>query len=118
MASYTQSSLFEPSPDSSLTQASEWIDAVVFGEVAIALCVLAVAFVGFAMLTGRFAMRGGLRVLLGCFILLGAPVIAGGLIGAGNVEDSAPFEPQPSNQHTDQPTRDLPPANFDPYSGA
>ena len=78
MASYTQSSLFEPSPDSSLTQASEWIDAVVFGEVAIALCVLAVAFVGFAMLTGRFAMRGGLRVLLGCFVLLGAPVIASG----------------------------------------
>ena len=44
------------------------------------LCVLAVAFVGMLMLTGRLALREGLRVALGCFILLGAPAIASAFV--------------------------------------
>lgn len=34
------------------------------------------------MMTGRLAFRDGLRVVLGCFVLLGAPVVASGMFGA------------------------------------
>ena len=46
---------------------------------------LAVAFVGLMLMTGRLAVRDGLRVAVGCFVLLGAPLIASGLRGVVEV---------------------------------
>lgn len=40
------------------------------GPIATALCVLGVAFLGAMMLTGRWHLRRGFRVVLGCFVLL------------------------------------------------
>lgn len=94
----------------------EWIDGVLFGPVAIGLCVLAVAFVGFAMLTGRLPVRQGALVMVGTFILLGAPMIAAGLmttVEGGN----EPPPPAPVSEDL-QPREELPPASRDPYSGA
>jgi type IV secretion system protein VirB2 len=88
-----QQSLFEPMGEIVLAEAAQWIAGVVRGEVAVVLCVIAVALVGMAMLTGRLALRQGVQVALGCFILLGAPVIAGGLlqiIDSGNMQAAPP----------------------------
>lgn len=74
-------SLFEPSGRNALGDSAGWIADTMLGSVATGLCVLAVAFVGVMMLTGRLDWRQGIRVILGCFIIFGAPVIAAGLMG-------------------------------------
>ena len=87
-------------------------------EIALGLCVLAVALIGLLMLTGRLPLREGMRVVLGCFVLLGAPVIAAGLMqGEGGVIDSARPLP-PVALQTEAPRAALPPADYDPYAGA
>lgn len=87
---------------------------MLFGPLAVTLCVLAVAFVGFVMLTGRMPVRMGLRVVLGCFVLLGAPVIASGLM---QLDQEPRAEPVPTA--LPEPAREeLPPANYGPFAGA
>jgi type IV secretion system protein VirB2 len=49
------------------------------GNVATAVAVIAVAMVGFMMLTGRMNWRFGATVILGCFILFGAASIVAGI---------------------------------------
>ncbi|MEP0190385.1 MAG: TrbC/VirB2 family protein [Erythrobacter sp.] len=93
----------------------DWIDGLVFGPMALTLCMLAVAFVGFVMLTGRMPVRHGLSVALGCFVLIGAPVIASGLMELGQ-ERIAPAAPPVAA--SEQPRQDLPPPNDDLFSGA
>ena len=66
---------------SSLAAALAWLQGTLLGSVAIGVCVIAVAWVGFMMLQGRFPVKEGVRVIVGCFVLLGAPVIASGLLG-------------------------------------
>lgn len=43
------------------------------------VAIIAVASVGFLMLTGRMSWRYGATVILGCFILFGAASIVGGI---------------------------------------
>jgi type IV secretion system protein VirB2 len=52
------------------------------GEVASGVAVIAVAVVGFLMLTGRINWRYGATVIFGCFILFGAATIVGGIRAA------------------------------------
>ena len=49
------------------------------GNVATAVAVIAVAMVGFMMLTGRMNWRFGATVIIGCFILFGAGAIVSGI---------------------------------------
>ncbi|MEM9501077.1 MAG: TrbC/VirB2 family protein [Pseudomonadota bacterium] len=103
---------------SPIALSAEWINSVLLGPVAIGLCVLAVAFIGVRMLSGRLPLRAGLRTLLGCFILLGAPVIAAGLIG-GMEQRRTPIAVAPPIQvETEEVRGELPPAEYDPYAGA
>ena len=93
-----------------------WIDNVLIGQIAVGLCVIAVAFIGFLMLTGRLPVRDGARVALGCFILLGAPVIAKSFLGFagtfGGADAPPPITQAPSAR------AELPRAQYDPYAGA
>lgn len=100
---------------SAFADAIGWINGVLLGSLAVGLCVLAVALVGLFMFTGQLPVRRGMRVILGCFILLGAPVIAAGLAGAW--QQAAPDSPPPLAIE-EQPRADLPPADYDPYAGA
>jgi len=100
---------------SAFADAIGWINGVLLGNLAVGLCVLAVALVGLFMLTGQLPVRRGMRVILGCFILLGAPVIAAGLAGAW--QQASPAQPEPVIVDA-QPRADLPPADYDPYAGA
>ncbi|WP_298465668.1 TrbC/VirB2 family protein [uncultured Erythrobacter sp.] len=111
-----QASLFEPSSTSPVASSIEWINGVLFGQIAIGLCVLAVAFVGALMLSGRLPLRGGIRVVLGCFVLLGAPVIAAGFMGA--FKDRSWAVAAVPTAPTQSPRGDIEPAEYDPYAGA
>ena len=107
--------LIEPTSGGVLVNAGAWLTGTLLGTAAITLCTLAVAFVGLQMLTGRLDVRRGLRVVLGCFVLLGAPVIANGLLaGAQAVGGTAP-EPKSLDITVPEPP---PPAHYDPYAGA
>ena len=68
--------------ESALAASIAWINGLLLGSLATGLCVLGVSLVGFLMLMGQIPIRHGMRVILGCFVLLGAPVIAAGLAGA------------------------------------
>jgi type IV secretion system protein VirB2 len=47
--------------------------------VATSIAVMAIAAVGFMMLTGRLNWRFGATVIIGVFIIFGAPVIVAGI---------------------------------------
>lgn len=97
--------------------AVQWITASLLGSIALALCVLAVASVGLMMLAGRLPVRRGLSVVLGCFVLLGAPVIASAFVAGTQEAIEAPV-PAVIERSDLPPRKDLPPANYDPYAGA
>jgi type IV secretion system protein VirB2 len=118
MALTVQQSLFETGGGTPMVESARWIEGVMLGEIAIGVCVIAVAFIGALMLTGRLPLREGARIVVGCFVLLGAPVIVAGFVGGGT-EAIETLAPPPSVAVQTETTRpDLPPANFDPYAGA
>ncbi|MBV7265156.1 TrbC/VirB2 family protein [Erythrobacter ani] len=118
MAIMVQPSLIDPYQGSSLGKSVAWMHATLFGDIAIGLCVLAVAFLGLMLLTGRVPIRHGMRVVIGCFVLLGAPTIAAGLMGAKPAAEAA-RQPSPIADTTSaSPRGNLKPAQYDPYAGA
>jgi len=77
--------------------------------------VIAVALVGMMMLTGRVAVRQGLRVTVGCFVLLGAPAVALVLQALAHREYAPGHVAVPAATPA-PPT--YPPSDYDPYAGA
>lgn len=71
-----------PAGSSPILNAVSWIRDTLLGEVASGVAVVAVAVVGFLMLTGRMNWRYGATVIVGCFILFGAATIVGGIRAA------------------------------------
>ena len=69
----------DPAGSSPLLAAMEWVQGTLLGNVATAAAVIAVAMVGFMMLTGRIEWRRGLTVVFGCFIIFGAVAIVSGI---------------------------------------
>lgn len=75
---YAQSAA-NPSGSGPIVAALAWIQGTMMGSVATAIAVMAVAAVGFMMLTGRMNWRFGATVIFGCFILFGAGAIVSGI---------------------------------------
>src|SRR5882724_10503829 len=69
----------DPAGSSPLIAALDWVQGTLLGNLATAAAVIAVAAVGFMMLTGRMDWRRGLTVVLGCFIIFGAVSIVAGI---------------------------------------
>ena len=69
----------DPAGSGPLVGAVDWLQGTLLGNVATAVAVIAVAAVGFMMLTGRINWKYGATVVLGLFILFGAAAIVGGL---------------------------------------
>ncbi|HEY2049410.1 MAG TPA: TrbC/VirB2 family protein [Caulobacteraceae bacterium] len=65
-----------------ILNAVNWMRDTLLGEAASGVAVVAVAVVGFMMLTGRMNWRYGATVILGCFVLFGAATIVGGIQAA------------------------------------
>nr|WP_022685005.1 TrbC/VirB2 family protein [Sphingomonas phyllosphaerae] len=69
----------DPAGSGAIVGAVSWLQGTLLGTVATVVAVIAVASVGFMMLTGRMNWRYGATVILGCFILFGAAGIVGGI---------------------------------------
>jgi type IV secretion system protein VirB2 len=72
----------DPAGSGAIVGALHWIEGTLLGTVATVAAVIAVAAVGFLMLTGRMNWRYGAVVILGCFILFGAASIVAGIQSA------------------------------------
>ena len=71
-----------PQGSGPIVAALGWLQGTLLGNVATAVAVMAVAAVGFMMLTGRLNWRFGATVIVGCFILFGAGAIVTGIQSA------------------------------------
>lgn len=74
-----QDSYSDPQGSGVLVSAVNWLQGTIMGTVATVAAVIAVATVGFMMLTGRINWRYGVTVILGCFVLFGASSIVAGI---------------------------------------
>jgi type IV secretory pathway VirB2 component (pilin) len=101
-----------------LPAAVDWIAGTLLSSVATGVAVLAVAFLGFGMLFGHLDWRTGLRVILGAFILFGAPTIAQELAALAQGNKAAESDQVTAGE---TPQRRFVPDNSpaaDPYAGA
>ncbi|ESQ78383.1 TrbC/VirB2 family protein [Asticcacaulis sp. YBE204] len=71
-----------PAGSGPIVNALSWIQGTLLGNVATAVAVIAVACIGFMMLSGRMNWRFGATVILGVFILFGAATIVAGIQSA------------------------------------
>jgi type IV secretion system protein VirB2 len=71
-----------PAGSGPIVAALGWLQGTLLGNVATAVAVMAVAAVGFMMLTGRMNWRFGATVIIGTFILFGAGAIVTGIQSA------------------------------------
>lgn len=69
----------DPAGSGPILGAVSWLQGTLLGNVATAVAVIAVAAIGFMMLTGRINWRYGATVVLGLFVLFGAGSIVGGI---------------------------------------
>lgn len=69
----------DPAGSGPIVAALGWLQGTLLGNVATTVAVMAVAAVGFMMLTGRMNWRFGATVIVGCFILFGASAIVAGI---------------------------------------
>ncbi|RPF71047.1 TrbC/VirB2 family protein [Aurantiacibacter spongiae] len=72
----------DPAGSGPINAALGWMQGTLLGTVATTVAVMAVAAVGFMMLTGRMNWRFGATVILGVFIIFGAGSIVAGIQGA------------------------------------
>jgi type IV secretion system protein VirB2 len=85
---YAQDSFADPAGSGPIVGALSWLQGTLLGTVATVAAIIAVACIGFLMLTGRMNWRYGGTVILGCFILFGAASIVGGIRASSSVESA------------------------------
>ena len=85
-AALAQSTGANPQGSGPIVAALGWLQGTLMGNVATAVAVMAVAAVGFMMLTGRLNWRMGATVIIGCFVLFGASAIVSGIQSAAAVQ--------------------------------
>ncbi len=79
---YAQYAAIDPAGSGPIEGAVLWLQGTLLGNVATAVAVMAVAVVGFMMLTGRINWRYGATVVVGLFIVFGAASIVAGIRSA------------------------------------
>lgn len=90
-AAGAQDSFADPAGSGPIVGALNWLQGTLLGTVATVAAIIAVAVVGFMMLTGRMNWRYGATVILGCFILFGAASIVGGIQASAGASTAAGF---------------------------
>jgi hypothetical protein len=88
---------------------------------ATSMAIIAVACFGLMLLSGRLSKRRGTQLILGCFIVFGAPSIAAGMMNALGIPDTTEQKAQLAASVPLLPVSTPPPvaaANSDPYAGA
>jgi len=84
-AAFAQTAAVNPAGSGPIVAALGWLQGTLLGNVATAVAVIAVAMVGFMMLTGRMNWRFGATVIVGCFVLFGAGAIVTGIQSTAQV---------------------------------
>ena len=111
-----------PATTNVFAAAVEWLQGSLLGTVATTVAVIAVASVGFLLMSGRVDVRRAAQVILGCFILFGASSIAAGIVrvmaGGSAAADAVPEPPPPTVYAAPAPTPPVKTAPYDPYAGA
>ena len=77
-----QAQSVDPAGSGPINNALLWLQGTLLGTVATTVAVMAVAAIGFMMLTGRMNWRFGATVIIGVFILFGATTIVAGIQSA------------------------------------
>lgn len=85
MLAFLQSAPLNPQGSGPILASIQWIQGTLLGNVATAVAVIAVAAVGFMMLTGRMNWKHGITVIIGCFVLFGAAAIVAGIQQAASL---------------------------------
>jgi type IV secretion system protein VirB2 len=80
--SAAQAQSLDPAGSNVIAGALTWVQGTLLGTVATVAAVIAVAVVGFMMLTGRLNWRHGATVVLGTFVIFGAGAIVAGIRSA------------------------------------
>lgn len=109
--------LSDPLGSKPLVAAVHWLEGTLLGTIALTVAIIAVAWVGVMMLSGRVNLRHGATVIGGCFILFGATSIVAGIqatVSGAAGEGALIAEADPA------PAIVIPPreVNSDPYAGA
>jgi type IV secretion system protein VirB2 len=86
-AAHAQALSTDPQGSGVIVNAMRWLQGTLLGSVATAAAVIAIAAVGFLMLSGRINWRYGAIVILGCFILFGAASIVAGIQSSATLGD-------------------------------
>lgn len=110
--------LSDPQGSSSLATAALWVQQALLGSLATVIAVIAVASIGFLLLTGRIYLRRGATVVVGCFVLFGAPIVAAAL---GQLSQDQGSHVRIAQPVAPPPLSALPPPSpsaYDPYAGA
>jgi type IV secretion system protein VirB2 len=119
---YAQDSYADPAGSGVFVSAVNWLQGTLMGTVATVAAVIAVASVGFMMLTGRIDWRHGATVILGCFVLFGASAIARGILDSATAIAASQAPPPPPPEISvpafSAPAQTAAPAVADPYAGA
>ena len=102
-----------PAPFVGLSGIEGWLT----GPLGTGIAVIAVAWFGFSLLGGRLSLRRGGMVVLGCFVLFGAPSIARGLLGLAGETRGPIAVSGPATIDVPPPAVPTPPA-YDPDAGA
>ena len=111
-------SLADPSGSSALAAAAGWVQQTMLGTVATSIAVIAVASIGLLMLSGRIDVRRGMTVVIGCFVLFGAPGIVAGIMGMAGGGVEAPVTAYAPPPPVVAPPAPAATAQYDPYAGA
>jgi type IV secretory pathway VirB2 component (pilin) len=109
--SAARASLFDAPIEPVAGNAGDWLGGLLGGGLATALCIVAIAMLGMLMLGGRLQVRTGLKVVAGCFLLLSASLVAGGLQGVARNSASGPADMRDGPMVVEaEPDEILPPA--------
>jgi type IV secretory pathway VirB2 component (pilin) len=114
-------SLADPTGTNPLVVAAQWLQGTLLGTVATTVAVMAIAWIGLMMLSGRIHYRRGATVILGCFVIFGASGIVAGV--TTTVSRPGPAEAQisvsiPQRQMPQNIPANTAPQDYDPYAGA
>lgn len=82
-------SAVEAIEQSNLSAPVTWFAELATGHLAVIAATICVAAIGVSTLDGRLDWRSAIRVLLGCFLLFGAPIISTALLNLNN--DASPL---------------------------
>lgn len=112
----------DPAAPNVFAAAVLWLDGTLLGSAATMLSVLAVALVGFLLMSGRIDVRRAVRVIAGCFVLFGASSITAGIVRSLESDMRAPEAvpvPPALPLYPAAAARTAAPAvHYDPYAGA